>query len=151
MHSDGKWGPLFNSVTIAQFGRFQDCERIVMAACEMGNVKWKELCIMVFPHYSKLLKNKRKMFDECMKLLHEKRWAFRQHRLIVWWQTRVRVGCLNIVGLYIFEKVSFVCVWGGRPYDVNIEGMLTILFAPYASWFHSVVIIWVLWAGMSKA
>lgn len=61
---------------IARFVSFQDRERIARAAREKGNMTWKERRIMVFPDFSRLVTDKRKKFDECKKLLHEKRVRF---------------------------------------------------------------------------
>lgn len=61
---------------IARFERYQDRERIAKAARERGDLIWRERRIMVFPDYSRLLSDKRRKFDECKKLLHEKRVRF---------------------------------------------------------------------------
>uniref|UniRef100_A0A087X3W3 L1 transposable element RRM domain-containing protein n=1 Tax=Poecilia formosa TaxID=48698 RepID=A0A087X3W3_POEFO len=55
---------------IVRFERFQDREHIAKAA------RKRERRIMVFPDYSKLLSDKRRKFDKCKKLLHEKRVHF---------------------------------------------------------------------------
>lgn len=61
---------------IARFLRFQDRDRIAAAARVMGNVMWGEHRVMVFPDFSKRLNDKRRKFNECKKLLHEKNIRF---------------------------------------------------------------------------
>ena len=60
---------------IARFLRFQDRERIVEAA-RKGKVTWNGHNVMVFPDYSKIVTDKRLRFNECKKLLHDRRMKF---------------------------------------------------------------------------
>ena len=61
---------------LARFLRFQERERITEAARKMGKVHWDEHHIMVFPDYSKLVTEKRAAFNQCKRLLHERRIKF---------------------------------------------------------------------------
>ena len=61
---------------LARFLRFQDRERIAEAAQKMGKVNWDGHHIMVFPDYSKLVTEKRAAFNQCKRLLHERRVKF---------------------------------------------------------------------------
>lgn len=61
---------------VACFLRFQDKERIAEAARKMGKVHWDKHHIMVFPDYSKLVTEKRAAFNQCKRLLHERRIKF---------------------------------------------------------------------------
>ncbi|KAM4633846.1 regulator of G-protein signaling 22 [Polymixia lowei] len=72
-HTDSEGPPPPPRPIIARFLRFQDRVRIAEAARKMGRVTWKEHRIMVFADYSRLVTEKRVKFNECKKMLHEKR------------------------------------------------------------------------------
>ncbi|XP_039882789.1 uncharacterized protein LOC120730442 [Simochromis diagramma] len=61
---------------IARFLRFQDRNRVAEAARCLGDIVWEGHRIMIFPDYSRLLSEKRNKFNECKKLLHNKRIGF---------------------------------------------------------------------------
>uniref|UniRef100_A0A667XSU8 L1 transposable element RRM domain-containing protein n=1 Tax=Myripristis murdjan TaxID=586833 RepID=A0A667XSU8_9TELE len=61
---------------LARFLRYQDRERIVEAARKKVKVSWNGHHIMVFPDYSKLVTEKRAAFNQCKRLLHERRVKF---------------------------------------------------------------------------
>lgn len=61
---------------IARFLRFQDRNGVAEAARRLGDIVWEGHRIMIFPDYSRLLSEKRNKFNECKKLLHNKRIGF---------------------------------------------------------------------------
>ena len=60
---------------IAKFLRYQDKERIVEAARKAKGT-WDGKNIMVFPDYSKIVNDKRALFNSCKKLLHQRKMKF---------------------------------------------------------------------------
>lgn len=61
---------------LARFLRFQDRERIAVAARKMGRVSRNGHHIMVFPDYSRPVVEMRSKFNQCKQMLHERRVTF---------------------------------------------------------------------------
>ena len=60
---------------IAKFLRYQDKESI-MEAARKEKGKWDDKDIMVYPDYSKIVNDKRALFNTCKKLLHQRKKKF---------------------------------------------------------------------------
>lgn len=61
---------------MVRFLRYQDKERVLRAARERENVTWEGHRIMFFPDYSRIVDEKRRQFNQCKRLLHERHIKF---------------------------------------------------------------------------